>query len=260
MRLQSSLSRTCNAKASAEIPGLMNANDWKTDVEPQPRAPRGAAWNPTATHVWLAATLSIGLLACASGDEGPEGTGGSGGDGGDMTVAGTSGTGGGGGMGQGGGGSGGSGATAPGGQAGAGTGGSAGDQVVPTDGAALDSFLDQGRYKTWPVESAPHSSAGPHFGRVLTFINETLRDSLEAGNASHPVGSASVKELFGPSGNDVLGYAVFVKTQADSDAGQGWYWYEIYNDNVVVAASGAGLCTGCHSGGSDFVLTPFPLQ
>ena len=41
----------------------------------------------------------------------------------------------------------------------------------------------------------------------------------------------------------------------DAEGGDGWYWYEIYNDDVIADGQGLGLCTGCHGGGTDFILT-----
>lgn len=48
--------------------------------------------------------------------------------------------------------------------------------------------------------------------------------SLEAGSATHPTGSALVKQLYGP-GDQVLGWSVMVKVQDESAGGAGWYWF-----------------------------------
>ena len=79
------------------------------------------------------------------------------------------------------------------------------------------------------------------------------------------MGSAAIKELYDRDG--VLdGWAVEVKIDADSNAGGfggGWYWYEVLSTDPaeppVAAGTGVGLCAGCHSGGVDFMTTPFPL-
>ncbi len=134
------------------------------------------------------------------------------------------------------------------------------DQLPPTNGAELLPWLESEVYTGWTSESAPHPSAGPHFDGVWTFVNDALLDSLEAGSPTHPEGSAAVKELFNAGGTR-LGWAVEVKIQADSAGGDGWYWYEIFDGNEFADGTGKGICTGCHSGGgTDFVLTPFPLQ
>ncbi len=86
--------------------------------------------------------------------------------------------------------------------------------------------------------------------------------SLAAGNASRPAGSSIVKEMYSADGSELVGWAVMVKTQADSAGGQGWFWYETTNTedsrDVVGAGNGLPLCFGCHATGMDFVLTGYP--
>ncbi|MFN8643751.1 MAG: hypothetical protein U0802_19610 [Candidatus Binatia bacterium] len=107
--------------------------------------------------------------------------------------------------------------------------------------------------------SAPHPSAGPHGGRVRTFLNPALFASLDAGNGQHPAGAATVKELY-LSGENVRGWAVAVKLRADSDQGRGWYWFEDFGSGSPFEGVGLAACTGCHSAGRDFIRIPFPLQ
>ncbi len=132
-----------------------------------------------------------------------------------------------------------------------------GDVLPPTDSAELLLWLENGEYEWWPSDSV-HESTGPHFGEVQTFFNPALFDSFEADNAMHPTGAAAVKRLYG-DGNQT-GWSVMVKVQDDSDGGNGWYWYEYYNGNTYADGTGQSLCYGCHSGGQDYILTPFPLQ
>jgi hypothetical protein len=127
---------------------------------------------------------------------------------------------------------------------------------APTD--ALEEWLAFSVYKTWEAESAPHESAGPHFGKVRTFVNPILHGSLALGATTHPKGAAAVKELYG-AGDVVEGYAVLTKT-GNSDGGKGFRWYEEYQGTVYADGPGVSLCTGCHLTGTDFVLTPYPLQ
>lgn len=131
--------------------------------------------------------------------------------------------------------------------------------LPPTNGAELVPWLQAGEYLDWQAESGVHPSTGPHFGGVRTFVNDVLHDSLAAGATSHPEGSAAIKELYG-AGDAVLGWSVEIKLQDDSAGGDGWYWYEGYQDRVYADGTGEGICTGCHGGGNDYVLTPFPLQ
>ncbi len=131
----------------------------------------------------------------------------------------------------------------------------AGPVPIPTTARELLAWLQAGNYLSWTAESAPHASAGPHGGKVRTFLNDTVLDSLSAGNASHPAGSALVKELYF-GGDTVALWAVSVKVQDDSAGGRGWYWWE----GVGLAGLGQPACTGCHAAGRDYVRTPFPLQ
>ena len=132
------------------------------------------------------------------------------------------------------------------------------EEGVPTAKEELLTWLQAGKYSGWAAESAPHPSAGPH-GTVKTFMNPILAASMAAGSATHPVGAAAVKELY--SGATVNGWAVEVKTAADSDGGAGWYWYERIGSFDVVSSNGPNFCSGCHAGGGvDFVLTPYPLE
>ncbi|MEZ4382342.1 MAG: hypothetical protein R3A79_13405 [Nannocystaceae bacterium] len=135
------------------------------------------------------------------------------------------------------------------------------DQIPPTDSNdALLTWLGEGSYTEWNAESGIHQSTGPHGGQVRTFLNDALYESYVQGLTSHPEGAVAVKELWG-NGDNIIGWAVEIKVQADSDGGDGWYWYEKINQSEYGGALGLGLCTGCHSGGGvDYVLTPWPLQ
>ncbi|MCY1006479.1 hypothetical protein OV079_13115 [Nannocystis pusilla] len=134
------------------------------------------------------------------------------------------------------------------------------DALPPTDSAEqLEAWLAAGVYESWPAESQIHASAGPHGGNVRTFVNPALAESLATG-ATHPQGAASVKELYGDGTDEIVGYAVMVKLAPDSAGGDGWYWYERLDTTVYADDIGVNLCTGCHGGGSDYVLTPWPLQ
>ena len=70
--------------------------------------------------------------------------------------------------------------------------------------------------------------------------------------------TAWIKELYG-SGATVRGHSLSVKV-SDGAGGDSWYWYELYDGSTFADSVGASLCTGCHGGGDDFVLSPFPLQ
>ncbi|MBS2020099.1 MAG: hypothetical protein JST00_44980 [Deltaproteobacteria bacterium] len=134
------------------------------------------------------------------------------------------------------------------------------DGIPAGDPVAFNAWLQKKEYETWPKESAPHASTGPHGQSVQTYLNPKLDASMK-GSAEHPVGAAAVK-TFNANGK-VTGWAAMVKTAAASDGGKGWYWYEVFDTAPgasPIAGQGLGTCTGCHSSGKDFVRAPYPLQ
>ncbi|MGB6043686.1 MAG: cytochrome P460 family protein [Pirellulales bacterium] len=141
---------------------------------------------------------------------------------------------------------------------------------VPTDLDALFEYLVAGRYESFSQrESVAHPSRGPHtkFGRpVRVFISDELAASMAAKSTSHPAGSSIVKELYLDDGKTLEGWAVMVKTQDDTDGGNGWFWYEVTSTTDPTqlgggqAGNGIPLCTGCHTTGKDYVITEYPLQ
>ncbi len=155
-------------------------------------------------------------------------------------------------------------------------GGSAGgdDQLPPTGRVAIESWLEDGAYKSWASEPAVHVSRDPSphgFNRI--YSNDIVAANA-AGTGDWPVGAAAVKELYASAtGTTPIGYAVYLKQAADSAGGANWYWYERvpldseapHDANGVVAdgTGGSGtakdICVGCHVGaGSDAAHTPSP--
>ena len=141
------------------------------------------------------------------------------------------------------------------------------DSVIPTGQPALFSYLQEGSYKDFVSrESTMHPSTGPHTKvglPVRVFLDPKMDASLRAGNESHPMGAGIVKEMYDADRN-LQGWAVMVKTAADSAGGKGWFWYEVTSttdgSNPVAVGNGVPLCFGCHTAGSDYVLTEYPLQ
>ncbi len=135
------------------------------------------------------------------------------------------------------------------------------EELPPTESVeVLEAWLAGGAYKSWAVESSVHASTGPHGGNVRTYVNAIALASLAADNAEHTQDSATVKELYGNSVDTIIGYAVALKTAPTSEGGANWYWYERLNGTLYADGLGVGLCTGCHGGGADYILTPYPLQ
>jgi len=141
------------------------------------------------------------------------------------------------------------------------------DSAVPVTKDVLFSYLQAGSYKDFAAqESGQHPSRGPHTKigwPVRVFLDPRLDASLKAGNATHPAGSAAVKEMY-DAGGELQGWAVMVKTSDASANGKGWFWYEVTSttdgSEPVASGNGVPLCFGCHFTGSDFVLTGYPLQ
>ncbi len=141
------------------------------------------------------------------------------------------------------------------------------DSAVPTGKDELFRYLKSGAYKEFAAqETGQHPTRGPHtkFGwPVRVFLDPVLDGSLAAGNATHPLGSSAVKEMYDDDG-DLQGWAVMVKTEEDSAGGSGWFWYEVTStrsgDNPVATGNGVPLCAGCYLTGRDFVLTFYPLK
>jgi hypothetical protein len=131
---------------------------------------------------------------------------------------------------------------------------------VPTELAALEAWLQAGNYLAWPAEPEIHPANGQsaHPSSVRVFVNDALLASLEDGLAAHPAGAASVKEIYDQD-ESFRGWAVMVKLDADSDGGQGWYWYERVDSFLFANGRGARICTPCHSQGSDYFRSPFPF-
>jgi len=148
-------------------------------------------------------------------------------------------------------------------------------QTPPMGGAAVEAWLAQGDYLKWHCEAAVHASRSPsvhNFNRICS--NDVINANATA-MSDWPVGAAAVKELY-QSATDTkpVGYAVYLKTQADSASGANWYWYERvpttglqsaapHDANGVVAdgLGGSGtpmtICVACHgASGSDAAHTP----
>lgn len=141
------------------------------------------------------------------------------------------------------------------------------ESTIPTNLPELFKYLQDGSYRNFTaMESSRHPSNGPHTKvglPVRVFMDAKMDASLRAGNSSHPAGSGIVKEMY-DADDQLQGWAVMVKTAADSSEGKGWFWYEITSttdgSRPVAAGNGIPLCSGCHVVGKDYVLSEFPLR
>lgn len=158
-------------------------------------------------------------------------------------------------------------------------------QMPPMGGPAIEAWLAMGSYKQWQSEPDIHAarSPSPHgFDRV--YSNSVISMNA-AGTGAWPMGAAAVKELYtAVTDTTPVGYAVYLKTQADSAAGANWYFYErvplssaaphdgngIVADGLGAAGTAMSICVSCHAaagsdaahtpsaGGRDEVYTPVP--
>jgi hypothetical protein len=126
---------------------------------------------------------------------------------------------------------------------------------VPDNGTELLHFLQADAYSTWHAEPNLHVSLGPHGDRVRTFYSPKAAAALSAKATTFPTGAAAIKEEATNDGT-LVGWSVWLKVRAASDAGQGFFWYEINASHVYADALGSAACTGCHSAGQDYLRSP----
>lgn len=144
------------------------------------------------------------------------------------------------------------------------------DPAAPPEGAAaVEAWLTTGVYKQWQCEPSVHVSRDPSPHGFNRICSNSIIAANATGTSAWPKGAAAVKELFADvTAVTPVGYAVYLKTAADSAGGAAWYWYERVPLNspathdaagVVADGRGAGGCVSCHAGaGSDAAHTPTP--
>lgn len=155
------------------------------------------------------------------------------------------------------------------------TGASVGDAQTPPEGRApVEAWLAKGEYKAWHCEAAVHAARAPSPHGFNRICSNNILSSNATGTGVFAKGAAAVKEIYAAMGDTTpVGYAVYLKTDADSAAGANWYWYERvpsdsaapHDANGVVADGHGGsgtantICVGCHvAAGSDAMHTPSP--
>jgi hypothetical protein len=123
------------------------------------------------------------------------------------------------------------------------------DESIDTSKKGIETFLEAKTYQSWCKEGYSHISTGPHPNRVRTFWNQTLFNSLTAGNQTHPKGSIALKELYEDAdGTQLIGQAVAIKVGDDASA-ESWIWFEGHLPNYDNPYYGLGLptCQNCHT-------------
>jgi len=139
-------------------------------------------------------------------------------------------------------------------------------QRPPQGAVNVEAWLKAGSYKSWHSESAIHESRSPSPHGFNRIYSNDLISANATGTQNWPQGAAAVKELYtSTSDTTPVGYAVYLKTQADSADGANWYWYErVPNTGVVAdglgnAGTAKSICVGCHgAAGADGAHTPTP--
>jgi hypothetical protein len=131
--------------------------------------------------------------------------------------------------------------------------------LPPTRRRALLAWLGAQTYRqAYVAEPAVHPSLGPHGGNVRTWYSPTLVEDLAAGRTQFRKGAAMVKELYLTGTADVVGWSVMRKVRARSGRGRGWYFFETFDgERVVARGRGATACTGCHAEGVDYLRSSF---
>ena len=119
---------------------------------------------------------------------------------------------------------------------------------------SIVAFVQHRGYSGWSA-SGVRRSAGAHGGDIRVWFSDALLASSRSGAATHPVGSAAVKELLDGSGS-VRGHAVMVK-----DARDGWVYLEAFAPDYPNPSFFAGrrnFCADCHAQGKDFIRSAPP--
>jgi hypothetical protein len=145
-------------------------------------------------------------------------------------------------------------------------------QRPPQGAAAVEAWLATGAYKSWQCEPAVHAARSPSPHGFNRICSNDLLSANATKQGAWPEGVAAVKEMFDTANQAApSGYAVYLKTAADSAGGSNWYWYERLSKPAAaqfglpeVAADGLGnaggakdICVACHiAAGSDAAHTP----
>lgn len=131
------------------------------------------------------------------------------------------------------------------------------DPQLPARGSEdVLTWLRAGLYTSWHCELEPHPPRMPSPHAQNRICNNDALQLAADGAGPYPVGSASVKEIYGDTG--VRLFAVYRKVEAGG-GGDTWYWYEGIEGRTDTNAVGSDRCTGCHSRAPrDFVYTIVP--
>ncbi len=135
---------------------------------------------------------------------------------------------------------------------------------ITTD-AKLFAFMNAQRFTYYKSDSINKiaSISNFHNGNYFLKFNPKAQSALVGTPGKLPAGgtfpdsSLLVKALYNPGGTSPYLYAIMLKNSKSPYANSGWMWAIFNADGSVVNSitqSGSN-CVGCHTGGSDNVLT-----
>lgn len=121
----------------------------------------------------------------------------------------------------------------------------------------MAAWLEGGDHKGWRCEDAPSVKTGGDPAIHVHGSNRVcVNDAIANGAPPFAAGAASVKEVY--SGGSISKLYAMVKVQADSDRGEGWYWFEQTPGGSPSASLGRAGCVGCHAAAGTDAEHPGP--
>lgn len=114
-------------------------------------------------------------------------------------------------------------------------------------------------YSIYKNNNTPIAAVGPHTGNYLLKFNTKANAALGtdgklATGTTFPDSSIVVKELYTGGPSPSL-YAIMMKLPSSPLAKNGWLWAEYNADGSPIHSikNDHSGCTGCHSGGRDYI-------
>lgn len=134
------------------------------------------------------------------------------------------------------------------------------DDIPGTSLEEIQQFVDDKGFADWTNEPEPRDpipeSGSPH-KKVRTYFGPRLEISLNDFRGEHPVGSASVKEVYSDDGSTVTDYFVYVRHKQGPPADS----YTWFRQEGQLYYEGESFCAECHrvtQGNLDGTVTPLP--
>ncbi len=126
--------------------------------------------------------------------------------------------------------------------------------LPPPDGDAVWAYLQSAHYRDswtrWPGTKAFYPGTEPHGALLTTYVNETARRSMEAGDAALAPGSIVVKENYTPE-RKLAATTVMFKSAGFDPEHHDWFWAKVAPDGSIQASGRVDSCIGCHGRAAD---------